>query len=528
MENINNIKNILIFIAVEIIIFWLVFWNYKLAFFWLFNVILLYIYFNKDSLWKSLNSENKLQLKWFSKFWEKIKNNALQIVDNSEVREFIRDINYHYVFFLSLIICILSIVDNFLLKVYYTNLLAISLIFIVSFFLSSDQIMKKWIYFWIQKITERIFIFVVSLIILMIVYPLFWSLELSLKVFVTILIWFIFSVVALLWVWAISRFKSIFSVNYIKLYSTVLFLSLISILRTYYPQFKELFIVEKIITKTEYVEKSSLEKENSKDELVDQNHELEKEISEKLLHTHIAPNWKEYEVIKTLTGYYFTWINWNKVFFDSYISVLSFIDENNKIIETDNYEDNNDSVLENEESISEQIDSNYTDNAVNDSENTENSSVSTHWITESDDIISMLSKLMNEDPIENEWLNEIWQLPNWENLSFGMILPFLINKFWIEFESSSFYEFEYVVRDNILYDYFNTAYKYWLIWRDTNPDNLVTCETFMVMVGLLDWWELEFNKYNIFDVFWNEALLKWYVPDSCYMGKYIRKEDIIF
>ena len=64
----------------------------------------------------------------------------------------------------------------------------------------------------------------------------------------------------------------------------------------------------------------------------------------------------------------------------------------------------------------------------------------------------------------------------------------------------------YVAKSNELYPYFKTAQEKAMIWTDVNPNKRISCETYMSLKWILEWW-----KVNIYDksqtriIYWNKA-----------------------
>ncbi len=57
------------------------------------------------------------------------------------------------------------------------------------------------------------------------------------------------------------------------------------------------------------------------------------------------------------------------------------------------------------------------------------------------------------------------------------------------------------------YSYFKTAYKKRLIGKNSNPDALLSCDTYIIMKGLVEWWKVKESdkKADIFSAYWNRA-----------------------
>ena len=77
---------------------------------------------------------------------------------------------------------------------------------------------------------------------------------------------------------------------------------------------------------------------------------------------------------------------------------------------------------------------------------------------------------------------------------------------WYTLSTKTDKTFTYVAKSNELYPYFKTAQEKTMIWYDTNPNKKVSCETYMSLKWILEWW-----KVNIYDksqtriIYWNKA-----------------------
>lgn len=58
---------------------------------------------------------------------------------------------------------------------------------------------------------------------------------------------------------------------------------------------------------------------------------------------------------------------------------------------------------------------------------------------------------------------------------------------WTTLSTSKNVQFTYVSTSNELYPYFKTAYDKKMIWKSTNPSNIVSCDTYITMKWILEW-----------------------------------------
>ena len=65
---------------------------------------------------------------------------------------------------------------------------------------------------------------------------------------------------------------------------------------------------------------------------------------------------------------------------------------------------------------------------------------------------------------------------------------------WYTLSKKTDKSFTYVAKSNELYPYFKTAQEKAMIWTDVNPNKRISCETYMSLKWILEWW-----KVNIYD-----------------------------
>ncbi len=77
---------------------------------------------------------------------------------------------------------------------------------------------------------------------------------------------------------------------------------------------------------------------------------------------------------------------------------------------------------------------------------------------------------------------------------------------WYTLSTKTDKSFTYVAKSNELYPYFKTAQEKAMIWTDVNPNKRISCETYMSLKWILEWWSV-----NIYDrsqtrvIYWNKA-----------------------
>ena len=86
--------------------------------------------------------------------------------------------------------------------------------------------------------------------------------------------------------------------------------------------------------------------------------------------------------------------------------------------------------------------------------------------------------------------------------------------------------FKYVAKSNELYPYFKTAQEKWMIWTDTDPNKIVSCETFITMKWIREWRDVgTYTKNNVKSVYWNKAEQLWKL-NGCTKWAYVTKWNL--
>ena len=77
---------------------------------------------------------------------------------------------------------------------------------------------------------------------------------------------------------------------------------------------------------------------------------------------------------------------------------------------------------------------------------------------------------------------------------------------WYKLSSKTDKSFVYVAKSNELYPYFKTAQEKAMIWFDVNPSKRISCETYMSLKWILEWWNVNiYDKSQTRIIYWNKA-----------------------
>lgn len=86
--------------------------------------------------------------------------------------------------------------------------------------------------------------------------------------------------------------------------------------------------------------------------------------------------------------------------------------------------------------------------------------------------------------------------------------------------------FKYVSKSNELYPYFKTAQERWMIGTDTDPSKIISCETYITMKWIREWWNVgNYSKSEIKSAYWNKATELWKL-NGCTKWAYVTKGNL--
>lgn len=97
---------------------------------------------------------------------------------------------------------------------------------------------------------------------------------------------------------------------------------------------------------------------------------------------------------------------------------------------------------------------------------------------------------------------------------------------WTTLSTKTNTTFKYVSKSNELYPYFKTAQEKWMIGTDADPTKIISCETFITMKWLAEWWNVwSYVKSEIKSAYWKKATELWKL-NGCQKWKYVTKWNL--
>ena len=97
---------------------------------------------------------------------------------------------------------------------------------------------------------------------------------------------------------------------------------------------------------------------------------------------------------------------------------------------------------------------------------------------------------------------------------------------WYTLSTKTNVTFKFVAKSNELYPYFKTAQEKTMIWTDTDPSKIVSCETFITMKWILEWRNVgNYAKWEIKSAYWKKAQELWKL-NGCTKWAYLKKWNL--
>lgn len=97
---------------------------------------------------------------------------------------------------------------------------------------------------------------------------------------------------------------------------------------------------------------------------------------------------------------------------------------------------------------------------------------------------------------------------------------------WTTLSTKTNLTFKNVSKSNELYPYFKTAQEKWMIGTDADPTKIISCETFITMKWLAEWWNVwNYVKSEIKSAYWKKATELWKL-NGCQKWKYVTKWNL--
>ena len=162
---------------------------------------------------------------------------------------------------------------------------------------------------------------------------------------------------------------------------------------------------------------------------------------------------------------------------------------------------------------------------TNSEENNINMEVSDDtWSVENSDLSWSSQVSLNDVKVSLEDYQELSQEELAKKITMWDAIKSLLA--WTTLSTKTTSTFRYVAKSNELYPYFKTAQEKWMIWTDTDPSKMVSCETYITMKWLLEWRNVwSYIKSEIKSVYRKKATELWKL-NGCTKWAYVTQGNL--
>jgi len=110
-------------------------------------------------------------------------------------------------------------------------------------------------------------------------------------------------------------------------------------------------------------------------------------------------------------------------------------------------------------------------------------------------------------------------------ITYGQLIPYIVNKYQMTAGDQPNIDFVHFPQHDNRYQAFKTAYYNRFFSRSVNPEKLVSCDNYVVFIGLAEKRPLSYTAGNVYDVFRNEAERR-QVLYGCRKWAYVKRANL--
>ncbi len=110
-------------------------------------------------------------------------------------------------------------------------------------------------------------------------------------------------------------------------------------------------------------------------------------------------------------------------------------------------------------------------------------------------------------------------------LTYGQLVPYIAQKYNLNADGQPDPTFTYIPQNDERYKAFKAAYYNRFFGRTVNPDKEVSCDNYIVFIGLAEQWPVSYNASNVYEVFRAEAERRW-ILYGCKRGNYVKRANL--
>lgn len=110
-------------------------------------------------------------------------------------------------------------------------------------------------------------------------------------------------------------------------------------------------------------------------------------------------------------------------------------------------------------------------------------------------------------------------------ITYGQLIPYIAQKYNLNADDKPDLTFTYILQTDERYPAFKAAYFNRFFARTVNPDKDVSCDNYIVFIGLAEKRPVSYTANNVYDVFWAEAEKRW-ILYGCKRGSYVKRANL--
>lgn len=111
--------------------------------------------------------------------------------------------------------------------------------------------------------------------------------------------------------------------------------------------------------------------------------------------------------------------------------------------------------------------------------------------------------------------------PAVEGLTYGQLIPYIANKYSLSAAGKPDVAFANISQNDDYYEAFKAAYYSRFFSASINPNKQVSCDNYVVFIGLAEGRDVTYTADNVYEVFRNEATNR-NILYGCKQGAYVR------
>lgn len=110
-------------------------------------------------------------------------------------------------------------------------------------------------------------------------------------------------------------------------------------------------------------------------------------------------------------------------------------------------------------------------------------------------------------------------------ITYGQLIPYIVNKYGLTSTGKTDITFTMFPNHDNRYQAFKSAYYHRFFGRTVDPEKKVSCDNYIVFIGLAEKWPLSYTPANVYSVFRGEAERRW-ILYGCKKWAYVKRANL--